>query len=198
MVFELTNITEDITKDVVEDIVKDIAEDITKDIVKDIMEDITKDIVKDITEDITKDIVKDITEDIIENVIKNTTKDIIVDNIKNIAKNITVNFMHDNENKKKDIITYVTISLTNDEDKHNFRKHDICSYGTDLNITIKKHFSPEISTQLAKPVVLSDTYKFTPSNIDNYGYIIHDGTIEYNEDIIKLIKKNLENRILFS
>lgn len=108
----------------------------------------------------------------------------------------TVDFMH--EGKGEDIITYVSITLTDSEDKHNFRKHDICSYGEDLNITIKKHFSPEISTQHAKPVPLPSDYKFTPSNTDNYGYIIYDGTEEYNENIVEQIKNNLKNRILFS
>ena len=102
-----------------------------------------------------------------------------------ISTTAIVDFMHEHEGKDENIITHITVKLIDDEDKHNFRKHDICSYGEELNIIIKKHFSPEISTQHAKPVPLPDNYKFTPSNSDSYGYIIYDGTIEYNENIVK-------------
>lgn len=87
-----------------------------------------------------------------------------------------------------DIVTYITILLTDDEDKHNFRKHDICLYGKDLNITIKKHFVPDLDfTEISET---TDTI--------GYGYIIYDGTLEYNKDIIESIKTNIKNRILFS
>lgn len=100
------------------------------------------------------------------------------------AKNAIVTFMH--EGKGGDMITYTVITLYSEEDIHNFRKHDICLYGKESNITIKKHFCPDFDPDLEPPSEIT------------YGYIIYDGTIEYNNDIIELIRKNLKNRILFS